>query len=301
MSSTPHLPEKEIDNDKSNLEESASSFLDKHEEEQYKKDFGQFIDVLLKIIHPESSEKTYFFSNPIHRILNQRSIIFFVIVFSIIAPLIIIANTVNIVLLLVGMQAVVIIVAFVSTLKELVRLISLAKSSAKNKAKTIFEKIRDEFIMEQAAVKLLRNTIISEEKLKLYEIEIEKQVKNTQINEKVTYNVLLSVPILITFIVIYFYGEQGFKSFNDISLVSLKLPLVALYPIVVGMVNGLIFRSEIDKLNKCLSCLKKAQVKQDVQKHKLGQSDKKESFMSQMRKIKIDAPADFSTNYEKYM
>lgn len=301
MSSTPHLPEKEIDNDKSNLEESASSFLDKHEEEQYKKDFGQFIDVLLKIIHPEFSEKTYFFSNPIHRILNQRSIIFFVIVFSIIAPLIIIANTVNLVLLLVGMQAVVIIVAFVSTLKELVRLISLAKSSAKNKAKTIFEKIRDEFIMEQAAVKLLRNTIISEEKLKLYEIEIEKQVKNTQINEKVTYNVLLSVPILITFIVIYFYGEQGFKSFNDISLVSLKLPLVALYPIVVGMVNGLIFRSEIDKLNKCLSCLKKAQVKQDVQKHKLGQSDKKESFMSQMRKIKIDAPADFSTNYEKYM
>lgn len=301
MTSNPHLPENEIDNDKSNLEESVSSFLDKHEEEQYKKDFGQFIDVLLKIIHPKSSEKTYFFSNPIHRILNQRSIIFFIIVFSVIAPLIIIADKVNIVLFLVGMQAVVIIIAFGSTLKELVRLISLAKSSAKNKTETTFEKIRDEFIMEQTAVRLLRNTIISEEKLKLYEIEIEKQVRNTQINEKVVYNVLLSVPILITFIVIYFYGEQGFKSFNDIFLVSLKLPLVALYPIIVGMVNGLVFRSEIDKLNKCLSCLKKAQVKQDVQKPELVQSDKKESFMSQMRKIKIDAPADFSTNYEKYM
>jgi ABC-type multidrug transport system fused ATPase/permease subunit len=301
MSNNKHLIENDADGEKSKSGESVRSFLDRREEEQYREDFKQFIDVLLRIIHPRASEKIYFFSNPTYRILNQRSIIFFIVVFSIISPLIVISNTVNLVLLLVGMQAIVIIGAFVSTLKDIIRLFFLAISNLKDKTETTFEKIMDEFVREQAAVKLLRNTITSEERLKLYEIEMDKQIRNTQINERVIYNVLLSVPILITFIVIYFYGEQAFKSFNDISLVSLKLPLVALYPIMVSMVNGLIFRAEIDKLNKCLSCIKKAQVKQDTQVPIVEKAGEKESFMSQIRTIKIDAPADFSTNYEKYM
>ena len=109
------------------------------------------------------------------------------------------------------------------------------------------------------------------------------------------------VPVFIAFIIIYVYGEQAFNIINNISLIPLKLTLVALYPTITGVFNSLYFRGELDKLNKYLSCLKKAQVKQEAQEHSIEKSGEKESFMSQIRKIKIDAPADFSTNYEKYM
>lgn len=301
MSINKQLSNSDLNPEQSRSEESVKFFLDRLEEEQDKEDFEKLIDVLLKIIHPGASEKFFFSSNILKKIISQRSIIFFIIVFSIIAPSIVIADTTNLVLWLVGIQAIIIIVAFVSILNDIKKLILSGISSPEDKTETTFKKIMNEFMREQAAVKLLRNTIISEEKLKRYEIEMEKQVRKTQVNEKVIYNILLSVPLLITFITIYIYGEQAFKSFNNLSLVSLKLPLLALYPIIVGMVNSLIFRSEIDKLNKCLSCLKKAQVKPDEREHQLEKAGNKESFMERFRKISIDAPADFSVNYEKYI
>ncbi len=97
------------------------------------------------------------------------------------------------------------------------------------------------------------------------------------------------------------YGEQAFSIINNISLIPLKLTLIALYPTITGVFNSLYFRAELDKLNKYLSCLKKAQVKQDIQEPQLEKSSKKETFMERLGKISIDAPADFSVNYEQYI
>lgn len=47
--------------------------------------------------------------------------------------------------------------------------------------------------------------------------------------------------------------------------------------------------------------MKKAQVKQDMQEPQLEKSSKKETFMERLGKISIDAPADFSVNYEQYI
>jgi hypothetical protein len=198
------------------------------------------------------------------------------------------------------MQAVVIVFALASSLKDFKRLISSAKLSHRDKTELAFKKIKTEFTKEKKLVKLLRNNIVLEN-LKLYEIEIEKQIKNTQANQKVVYNILLLLPVFIAFVVIYIFGDQAFNIISNISLIPQKLTLVALYPTIVGVFNSLYFRAELDKLNKYLSCLKKAQVKQDVQKPQLEKSSNKESFMERFRKISIDAPADFSVNYEQYI
>jgi len=288
-------------NNKSSLEKPIILFLSAFEiVEQDEQSFDDLISILSNILPPKSLEKKFSLISGISAIA-PRFILFFTITFALIAPFVILfLDNTSLVLSIVLLQAVVIVFAFVSSLKDFKKLILSAKLSDRSKTELALKKIKDEFIKEKESVKLLRNNIVLE-KLKLYEIEIEKQIKNTQANQKVAYNLLLLVPVFIAFIIIYIYGEQAFNVINNISLIPLKLTLLALYPTITGVFNSLYFRGELDKLNKYLSCLKKAQVKQEAQEPSIEKSGKKESFMSQIRKIKIDAPADFSTNYEKYM
>ncbi len=93
--------------------------------------------------------------------------------------------------------------------------------SNNDKSKLIFEPIKDEFVTEQLLIKDIHNNF-SLEKLKLYEIELEKQIRKTQVNEKVVYSLLLLAPLLTTFIVVFIYGDKLFDLLNNTSLSALK-------------------------------------------------------------------------------
>ncbi len=289
-------------------EKFVNSLLDDFQKNQYAEEFDRLIDILLNIISSElpnkSSRKKDSSLSLIFTFISLRFVLLFVVIFPILATIILLADSKTLVLTIFLVQAIVIVFAFASSIKDILKdikkFISFVKLSAKDKSKLIFEPIKDDFAIEQLLIKDLYNNF-SLEKLKLYEIELEKQIRKTQSNEKVIYSLLLLAPLLITFIVVLIYGNNLVNIINNTSLSVLKITSIALYSSVMGVVNSLYFRDKLDKLNKCLSCLKKAQVKQDTQGTQIEKSDKKESFMSQIKKIKIDAPADFSTNYEKYM
>lgn len=289
-------------------EKSVNSLLDEFQKNQYEQEFDRLIDILLSIISSEPpnkpSKKKDSFLSLIFTSISLRFVILFVVIFPILATIILFAENKALVLAMFFAQAIVIIFAFASSIKDIIKdikkFVLFVKLSAKDKSKLIFEPIKNNFATEQLLVKDLHNNF-SLEKLKLYEIELEKQIRKTQANEKVIHSLLLLAPLFTTFIVVFAYGDGLVNIINNTSLSVLKITSIALYSSVIGVVNSLYFRDKIDKLNVCLSCLKKAQVKQDTQETQIEKSDKKESFMSQIKKIKIDAPADFSTNYEKYM
>lgn len=194
-------------NDKSSSEKPISLSLSDLEREQDEQSFDDLISILSNIIPPKSLEKKSSLTSVIS-VIAPRFILFFTITFSLVAPFIILfLDNTSIVLLIVLLQAVVIVFAFVSSLKDFKELISSAKLSHRSKTELALKKIKNEFIKEKESVKLLRNNIVLE-KLKLYEIEIEKQIKNTQANQNVAYNLLLLVPVFIAFIIIYIWGTS---------------------------------------------------------------------------------------------
>lgn len=182
---------------------------------------------------------------------------------SLFAFILLFVDKIGFLLLIVLGQGIILIFAFSSSIKyfleELGKLYSIARLSDRKKIELSLEEVKKDFIGELVAVKELCNNVKAE-KLKFYEIEIDKQIRNTQVNEKVMYNLLLLLPISITFILICVYGNKSFDVLNNVVLVPLKLTSIAVYTIIVSVVNSLFFRTELDKLNKCLSCIKKAQV-----------------------------------------
>ena len=140
--------------------------------------------------------------------------------------------------------------------------------------------------------------IQNEQSFNLSILEVEKLIKKLQ-NRRLFYNLfLLASATFITLIILENLEVQSFFKLNDLSV---KLKLTMLLPIIISCFIILDFKIQLNSLSQWLSCLKKAQVKQEMQEHPVEKPGEKESFMSQIRKIKIDAPADFSTNYEKYM
>lgn len=194
-------------NNKSSLKKPLSLFLSDFEIEQDDQSFDDLISILSNINPPKSLEKKSSLISGISAIA-PRFTLFFPITFALIAPFVILfLDNTSLVLLIVLLQAVVIVFAFVSSLKDFKKIISSTKLSDRSKTELVLKKIKDEFVKEKKSVKLLRNNIVLE-KLKLYEIEIKKQIKNTQANQKVAYNLLLLVPVFIAFIIIYIYMES---------------------------------------------------------------------------------------------
>lgn len=127
---------------------------------------------------------------------------------------------------------------------------------------------------------------------------IENQIKKLQ-TRRWFYNLfLLTSAIFITLVILDDLGVQSFIKLNGLSL---KLKLTILLPIIISCFIILDFKIQLNSLSQWLSYLKKSQLEKNVQKPELKPSGNKESFMSRIKKITIDAPADFSTNYEKYM
>lgn len=129
-------------------------------------------------------------------------------------------------------------------------------------------------------------------------LEIERQIKNFQIR-RLFYNVFIIASAI--FIALFLVDNLAAQNLTGLKYLSLEIKLLILLPIIISFFIILDFKRQIYSLNQCLSSLKEYQFKQDIQEPQIEKSSKKESFMSQVRKIKIDAPADFSTNYEKYM
>lgn len=262
----------------SSSEKPINSFLNEFDRHQYEQDFNKFIDVLVSIIYAEPLDKEPSFLKSVISIIIG-SLRWFVVGIVTLTVVIYLAESIpNFKVLLVGAYLMLFIVTLFFEAKKFIKSIKAtlaAEQSSIYKAKLGSKKLRNEFIMELALVKILRDNI-SLDKLKLYEIEIDKQIKNIQSNERVKYNLwVLFVTVIITSIGINILGNQFFNDLNNISLNSSNISLWGLAPIVIGVVNSLYVREDLYKLNKCLSCVKKAQVKQDVQESQLEQSGEK--------------------------
>lgn len=232
------------------------------EEEQ---DFDYLIQNLVNIVFPMEQGNE---SSPIQIFVLLKMGLKFIRVHTILlsslfAFVLLFVNKIEFLLLIVSALGIIIVLAFASSIKyfveELEKLYSIARLSDRKRMEQSLKKVKKDFISELLAIKKLRDNV-KVEKLKFYEIEIDKQIRNTQVNEKVMYNLLLILPISITCILIYVYGNQSFDILSNVLLVPLKLTSIAVYTIIVNVVNSIFFRTELDKLNKCLSCIKKAQV-----------------------------------------
>lgn len=174
--------------------------------------------------------------------------------------------------------------------------------SPRDSTKKRLNQLKNEYIDERKKIICLRR-ITSQTKLKYIEIDIERLLKESQ--NKTNFNSSFS-PILAIIMVAGITFILGVRvEMLENNWLKAIIGAVPLITVVLNFTLALISKSEIDGLNKCLAILKKAQISTDeiesyenlVQSEDLG---KKQSFMSKIKNISIDAPADFSVNHDKY-
>ena len=74
----------------------------------------------------------------------------------------------------------------------------------------------------------------------------------------------------------------------------------------LGFYKELLSQHNISRCNKCISVLKKAQIKIDKSKEnknlaQIKQHDKKPSLLSRLQSISIEGPEDFAANHDMYI
>lgn len=168
-------------------------------------------------------------------------------------------------------------------------------------------KIRNEFISDQKKVERLYN-LASQEKLKSFEIDLEKTIREAQTREKFNSSISLIVSILIVVLSIHILNIQPqYLENNLLKASALGMPgAVTLIAITLNFRNAVNLKSEINELGQCLALIKKAQIKKDkVETYKNlvqpEQSGKKQSLLSKLKQIKIDGPEDFAENLDLYL
>lgn len=179
--------------------------------------------------------------------------------------------------------------------------------SPREKTQRCLNKIKNEFIAEQEKVARLYS-LASQEKLKSFEIEIEKTIREAQASERIISSASLISAIIIVLLSIYILDIQPQDLGNNLlKNAPVGIPgAVPLIAITLNFMNALNLKSEINELSKCLALLKKAQIKRDkVETYKnLAQSEqsgKKQSLISKLKQIKIDGPEDFAENLDLYL
>lgn len=162
--------------------------------------------------------------------------------------------------------------------------------------------LKNEYIYEREKIICLRR-ITSKIKLKYLEIDVERLLKEAQNKDKVSSSFSPILAIMFVAGITFILGVRvDLLENNWLKAIIGAVPLIT---VVLNFALALISKSEIDGLSKCLAILKKAQIStDDIESYeKLAQSEelgKKQSFMSKIKNISIDAPADFSVNHDKY-
>lgn len=195
----------------------------------------------------------------------------------------------------------------VNTIKLLIQTITQWENSEKIINKRII-KTGKNTVNEQQLISEICTKATHPNTLKLAEQKFKYLIEERQARAKITSSSLPILALAIVSIYILVYGIPG-EFLKDPSRYSTGLGLLSAALAIIRAISEFFLASEsqyqIIKFKQCLYLLEQAQVvksslevKKDVQSK---QPNNKQSFMSKLKSIKINAPEDFATNINQYV
>lgn len=144
--------------------------------------------------------------------------------------------------------------------------------------------------------------------LKLAEQKFKYLIEERQARAKITSSLLPILALVIVSIYIFVYGIP-IDFVAEFSRYSTGIALLSAVLAIIRAILEFMFESEsqlqIIKFKQCLSLLEQAQViTKNIEVTNVvqsKQSNSKQSFMSKLKSIKINAPEDFATNIDQYV
>ena len=163
--------------------------------------------------------------------------------------------------------------------------------------------IKEQQLVSELCVKVTHLTT-----LKLVEQKFKYLIEERQARAKITSSLLPILALVIVSIYIFVYGIP-IDFVAEFSRYSTGIALLSAVLAIIRAILEFMFESEsqlqIIKFKQCLSLLEQAQVvTKNIEVTNVAQSkqsNSKQSFMSKLKSIKINAPEDFATNIDQYV